>query len=304
MIKKAHLSGVMFSVIFGFSFMMSKTALNFTTPIGLIAYRFLVAFIIFEILRQTKLVKIKIRKKGLLSILLVALFQPVLYFLFETYGLSLTTSAEAGLMIAMIPIFVTILSVVILKEKPKLSQLFFIILSVLGVLFIQIFKTGFEIESSLIGFVLLLLAVISAAIFNIASRDASKVHNPIEITYMMTLLGAITFNSIYLIQLSTTNTLSMYFANLQHLSLILPILYLGIIASIIGFLLVNYSLSKLPAHVSSIYSNIATIVAVIAGSVFLQEQIQYYHIIGGLMIVIGVYGAARINYLNTRIKND
>ena len=275
MIKKAHLSGVMFSVIFGFSFMMSKTALNFTTPIGLIAYRFLVAFIIFEILRQTKLVKIKIRKKGLLSILLVALFQPVLYFLFETYGLSLTTSAEAGLMIAMIPIFVTILSVVILKEKPKLSQLFFIILSVLGVLFIQIFKTGFEIESSLIGFVLLLLAVISAAIFNIASRDASKVHNPIEITYMMTLLGAITFNSIYLIQLSTTNTLSMYFANLQHLSLILPILYLGIIASIIGFLLVNYSLSKLPAHVSSIYSNIATIVAVIAGSVFLQEQIQY-----------------------------
>lgn len=302
MIRKAHLSGVMFSVIFGFSFMMSKTALNYTTPIGLIAYRFLIAFIIFEILRQTKLVKIKLSKKGLPSILLVALFQPVLYFLFETYGLSLTTSAEAGLMIAMIPIFVTILSVVILKEKPKPSQLFFILLSVLGVLFIQIFKTGFEIKSSFIGFVLLLLAVISAAIFNIASRDASKAHKPVEITYMMTLLGAITFNSIYLIQLSKTNTLSMYFANLRHLSLTLPILYLGIIASIIGFLLVNYSLSKLPAHVSSIYSNIATIVAVIAGSLFLQEQIQYYHIIGGLMILIGVYGAARINYLNTRIK--
>jgi drug/metabolite transporter (DMT)-like permease len=41
-------------------------------------------------------------------------------------------------------------------------------------------------------------------------------------------------------------------------------------------------------------------VSVIAGAIFLKETIEYYHIIGGLLIVTGVYGAARLNYLRNR----
>jgi len=302
--KKGHIAGIFFSTIFGFSFMMSKTALAHVSPIGLIAYRFLLAYLVFEVLRLIKVIKIKINKKALPSIILVAIFQPVLYFLFETYGLAKTTSAEAGLMIALIPIFVTILSSFILKEKPKALQVVFIIISVGGVLLIQIFKSGLNLESSSIGFGLLLLAVISAALFNIASRNASKKHKPYEITYIMMLMGAISFNSIYIIELISKDSLAMYFANLGNLQVLLPILYLGIVASIVGFFLVNFSLGVLPAHVSSIYSNISTIVAVIAGALFMHETIYYYHIIGGVMIIAGVYGAARINYLRTVKKHD
>ncbi|PKK94888.1 MAG: EamA family transporter, partial [Tenericutes bacterium HGW-Tenericutes-5] len=93
--KKAHISGIFFSIIFGFSFMMSKTAMNYVSPMGLIAYRFLLAFLVFTILRITGIIKIKIHLKSLFWIVLVAFFQPVLYFAFETYGLSLTSSAEA-----------------------------------------------------------------------------------------------------------------------------------------------------------------------------------------------------------------
>ncbi len=298
--KLPHISGIAFSIIFGFSFMMSKIALENITPIALISYRFLVAFLFFEILRLTKIIKIKINQKELLSIALVAIFQPVLYFLFETFGLNLTTSGEAGLMIALIPIFVTIMSALILKEKPLKIQLFFIILSFLGVILIQLFKNQLSFESSTLGFVLLLFAVISAALFNIASRSAAKSHKPHEITYVMMLFGAITFNSIYLVKLTIANELNTYINNFTKLNVILPIIYLGIIASIFGFFLVNYSLSKLPAHISSIYSNIATVVAVIAGAIFLNEPLRFYHIIGGAMIITGVYGAARINYLRTR----
>ena len=300
--KKAHISGIFFSIIFGFSFMMSKTAMNYVSPMGLIAYRFLLAFLVFTILRITGIIKIKIHLKSLFWIVLVAFFQPVLYFAFETYGLSLTSSAEAGLMIALIPIIVTILSSIILKEIPKLAQVFFIVLSVSGVILIQIFKSGLSLESSNKGYTLLLLAVISAALFNIASRNASKHYKPHEITYIMMLCGAVTFNIIYLRELIIDNQLSLYLENLTNIKLVLPIVYLGIVASIFGFFLVNYSLSKLPAHISSIYSNIATIVAVIAGAIFLNETIEFYHIIGGLMIITGVYGAARINYLRNRKK--
>ena len=302
--KKAHIAGILFSIIFGFSFMMSKTALEYVSPIGLISYRFLLAFIVFEILRLTKIVKINLNKKSLVSIILVAVFQPVLYFIFETYGLSMTSSAEAGLMIALIPIFVTLLSTIILKEKPLKSQVFFIVISVGGVILIQLFRSGISFESSYTGFSLLLLAVISAALFNIASRNAAKDHKPQEITYIMMLMGAISFNSIYLTQLIINHNVTSYFIVLKNISVILPVVYLGIVASIIGFFLVNYSLNKLPAHISSIYSNISTVVAVIAGALFLDETIYFYHIIGGIMIITGVYGAARINYSRNRRKND
>ncbi len=298
--KLGHIAGISFAIIFGFSFMFSKIALVYISPMGLIAYRFLLAFVSFEILRITKIIKVNVEKKYLLSVLLVALFQPVMYFIFETYGLTIITSSEAGMMIALIPIFVTILSAVILKEKPTKLQILFIFVSAFGILLIQGMKTGFHINSSFLGFLLLFGAVFSAASFNIASRNASRKLKPQEITYYMMLLGAVIFNLIYIIQLGFNHNLIDYFYNILDIKIIIPIFYLGVIASIVGFFLVNYSLSKMPAHVSSVYANLSTVIAVMAGYVFLKEALYWYHIIGGILIIIGVYGVARGNIINTK----
>lgn len=294
--KSGHIAGILFSIIFGFSFMFSKILLESITPMGVIAYRFLVAFIVFEVLRLTKVVKIRFKKKLFVPIILVAFFQPILYFIFETYGLNIINSSEAGMMIALIPIFVVILSSLILNEKPNRTQIVFIVLSVLGILLIQIFKSGLAFNSNLFGVALLFFAVLSAALFNIASRKASTKVNPYELTYFMMLYGAVVFNIIYVAQLIFAGDLTVYYKTFSDSSIIFPLIYLGVIASIGGFFLVNYALSKLPAHVSSIYSNLSTVVAVFAGYMFLDESIRWYHIVGGLMIVIGVYGTARTNY--------
>ncbi|MBI9008748.1 MAG: DMT family transporter [Tenericutes bacterium] len=293
--KLGHLAGILFALIFGFSFMFSKIVLEYVSPMGLIAYRFLLAFIVFEVLRLTKVVKIRFQKELLLPVLIVAAFQPILYFIFETYGLDKTTSSEAGMMIALIPIFVTILSSLVLNEKPSYGQIVFIFLSFSGVVLIQVLNGGNSEGSSVFGFALILLAVISAALFNIASRNASKKVKPYELTYFMMLAGAVVFNLIYISQLIFNGELSVYISGISSFNVFGPILYLGIVASIGGFFLVNYALSILPAHVSSIYANLSTVVAVIAGYVFLNEALRWYHIVGGAMIIIGVYGTARIN---------
>lgn len=290
-----HIAGVIYATIFGFTFMFSKVALTYVIPIGLIAYRFLIAILVLEILRWFKVIHIRFEKKHIKDLFLVALFQPILYFIFETFGIKLTTSGEAGMMIALIPIFVTILSSIILKEAPKKIQIFFILLSVSGVLFIQVMKSSSGLDVNLWGLLLLLGAVISAALFNIASRNASKTLKPYEITYFMMLGGAIVFNTMYLIQWAFESRITDYVMNLSHIELLVPILYLGVIASIGGFFLVNFALSKIPAHVSSIYANLSTIVAIIAGAWLLQEKLYYYHFIGALMIIIGVYGTVRFN---------
>jgi drug/metabolite transporter (DMT)-like permease len=302
MYKKAHLAGILFSTIFGFSFMFSKIAMTYVTPVGLIAYRFLVAIIAFELLRLFKIVKIRFDKSLFKPLLYVVIFQPILYFIFETYGLFLSTSGEAGMMIALIPIFVTIFSALILKEKPSKVQVLFILLSVSGVMLIQLSKTTEGLFTEMLGFLLLLGAVLSAAMFNIASRSASKNATPYEVTYFMMLSGAIAFNVLYIIQLVLNQSLTDYLIIFKEINLLLPILYLGIVASIGGFFLVNLALYLLPAHVTSIYSNIATIVAIIAGATLLNEDIFLYHIIGSLMIIAGVYGTVRFSKHKQRVK--
>lgn len=265
----------------------------YVSPIGLIAYRFLIAYAGFEILRLTGIIKIRLEKRKLVLLSLVALFQPILYFMFETFGLNLTSSSEAGMMIAIIPIFVTIIGSLILKEKPTTVQIVFISISVTGIILIQVFKAGGGLTGSTVGFVLLLMAVLSAAFFNIVSRKASSISTPFEVTYVMMLAGAGAFNIIYLIQLAFENRVGDYLSNLRHVELVLPLVYLGLVASIGGFFLVNYTLGKLPAHVSSIYSNLSTIVAIGAGALILHEQLQFYHYLGSALILIGVYGTIR-----------
>lgn len=301
--KVVHLAAISFAVIFGFSFMFSKVALDYVTPIGLISYRFLTAFLVIELLRLVGLIRIRFKFTYVKSLLLVAIFQPVLYFLFEVYGLARTSSSEAGMMIALIPIFVSILSTLILKEKPKLIQVFFIVLSVFGIIYIQLSKSSSGLQFELLGFLLLFGAVLSAAVFNITSRNASKVLKAYELTYFMMLIGAIVFNSIYVINLMKENRLGDYVGNLQHIELLGPILYLGVVASIGGFFLVNYALGHLEAHVASIYSNLATIVSIVAGAVFLGEHLFYYHYLGSTLIIIGVYGTVRFNR-KKRVKEE
>jgi len=290
--KYRHLAGIGFATIFGLTFLFTKQALNYVSPMGLIAYRFLVAWLLFALLLLFKIVKLEFPKKMFKYLILTSIFQPVIYFIAETYGLMYIGSGEAGLMIALIPIFVTLLSGLILKERPTKIQYLFIVLSVAGVMIIQLNQLGSSSEHWL-GYLLLFIAVLAASFFNISSRHISKEVTPVTSTFMMTSMGALIFNIIYLIQLFIKGETSRYVTNLMHIELIMPILYLAILASVVAFFLVNFTLKYIPAHVSSIYSNISTVIALLAGLIVLDEHLYYFHYIGAIMIICGVYGTVK-----------
>lgn len=299
--KYKHLAGIGFFIIFGLSFLFSKQALEFVSPIGLIAYRFLIAWLFFMLAYVFKLVKIQFDKKMFKYLLLCGLFQPVIYFMTESYGLNLLGTGEAGLMIAIIPIFVTILSAIFLKEMPRKSQMIFMLMSIIGVMVIQLSQLGHD--NQLLGFVFMFIAVIAASLFNITSRYISKTVTPVTSTFFMTTMGALVFNTIYMIELLLNDSLSLYITNLNHIELIVPILYLGIVASVGGFFLVNTTLKHMPAHVSSIYTNISTVIAIVAGLLFLNEYLYIYHYIGAVLILVGVYGTVKFQSTKSHISN-
>jgi drug/metabolite transporter (DMT)-like permease len=284
------LSGIGAAAIFGLSFLFSKMALNSAGTFELLSFRFLTAFLIMTALIGLKIIKVNYKGKNIKGLLLLGIMEPIIYFIFETYGIKFSSSSIAGLMIALIPIGVVILSAYFLKEKPSAVQFMFIIMSVLGVILIGVMGSSGSGGGNLFGILLLLGAVISAAAFTIISRKLSSDFTPIELTYSMMVLAAIFFNGVSIFNHIVNKNIKIYFAPLKNIDFLASIAYLGILSSIVAYFLINFTLSKLEASKSAVVSNLATIVSIIAGVVILKESFYYYHLIGSILIIVGVWG--------------
>ncbi|HBI55891.1 MAG TPA: hypothetical protein DDY38_03570, partial [Firmicutes bacterium] len=116
-------------------------------PFHLLGLRFAAAVLTLILLRLLGIVTIKVTWPQFKALLPLAFFQPILYFPFETLGVQLTSSSQGGMMIAAIPIFVTILAAVVLKERPRPLQYPFILASVGGVIFIMAMQNQGQLEA-------------------------------------------------------------------------------------------------------------------------------------------------------------
>ena len=288
-----YLAAIISSAIFGLSFLFSKMALTVASPLALVAFRFLLAFVVMSALIMFKVIKVNYKNKPIKELIILGLAEPVVYFIFETYGIRETSSSIAGLMLSIIPIAVTILGVYFLKEIPSIKRIMYIVISVSGVALIGIMSASSNEGTSVRGIFLLLGAVITAGFFTIISRKASKYFTPIEITYFMMVLGAIFFNLILISALINRGEILTYFEPLRNSKFICSVLYLGILSSIVAYLLINYTLSKIEASNTSVFANISTIVSVVAGVVILKETFHFYDFIGSALILIGVWGTNR-----------
>ena len=86
--KKAAAAAIVGNVIFGFSFMFSRVVLLEVNAFVMLALRFSIAFLVMTALIAAGVVKVNLRK-NLKPLLLLGIFQPVLYFTFESLGMDL-----------------------------------------------------------------------------------------------------------------------------------------------------------------------------------------------------------------------
>ena len=283
-----YLAGLTFSSIFGFSFLLTKEGLELMTPFHLLGFRFAISFISLSILRIVGIININLKGKNIKKLLLLALFQPGIYFICETTGMLYTTSSEAGMMIALIPVAVTILAAFILDEKPTFVQSIFVALSVGGVFFIIFNREASPIAANYIGLILLGVAVIAAGFYNIISRQLSLEFTPVEITYVMMGFGALLFNLIGIYRKNFE--LGSYFNLLTNTDVLISVVYLGVFSSVVAFFMMNYTLSKITAAESAVFANLTTVVSIIAGVFFRNEPFFKFQVVGAVLIIIGVWG--------------
>jgi len=286
-----YLAGIAISIIFGLSFLFTKQGLEDFSTMVLLSYRFGIAAVIICFLLIMGIIKVNFKGKPLKGIFLLVLFHPAVYFTMEAIGIKYTSSSEAGIMIALIPIVVMVLAMIFLKERPSIIQKFFILISVLGVILIIIMSGSLKLQGHFMGTIALITAVFAGSIFSVLSRKLSKNFTSIEITFVMIVFGAIFFNSIALTKgLLDNNLYSQYITPMTSVNGVVAVLYLGIISSILAFFMQNYMLSKLQATNTSVFTNLTTIISIAAGTLIRHEAFYWYQLAGGILIILGVWG--------------
>ncbi|MDO5689687.1 MAG: DMT family transporter [Tissierellia bacterium] len=283
-------SALVCEVIFGFSFLFTKQATTLTTPLTLLSWRFLVAFASISLLKVLGILQIDFKGKSLRPLLLISFLAPVVYFIGEVVGVSLTTTAESGTMIACIPIVTVLFAAKILKEVPSRTQLMGFGIATLGVIGVVLSKSnGFETSLNPLGYASLFIAVTAYGLFAVLSQRLTE-FNSAEKTFVMMLVGAIVFTTIACIEQVAAGTLRTYLLlPLQNLDFLISILYLGLGSSVIAFLFYNTALHHLGASRTASFAGLTTIITVLAGVVLLKESFSYLQGAATILVLLGVY---------------
>jgi drug/metabolite transporter (DMT)-like permease len=278
------------TLITGLSFLFTKTALKYAGPMDVLAFRFTASLIALLVPIVFKRIHLEYAGKNLRQVCSLALLYPIAFFAFQTFGLVYATSSEGGILQSVTPIFTMILSAIFLKESTTFYQKTSIVLSVIGVIYIFIMKGAGLDLSKVLGISLLLLSAFASAGYHILTRITLRHFSVTEVSFMMTLMGFLFFNAFTVIDHIWKGDLNQYFTPLLNFQFVISILYLGILSSLVTSLLNNYILTKIEAAKVSVFGNLRTVVTIFAGVYILKEQLFIYHIIGSLMIILGVIG--------------
>ena len=285
--KKAMLAAGAAYFIFGLSYLFSKMALNVAEPAILLWARFTVTFIVLNLLLLTRAAKVSYKGKHVLYAVLLGVLQPVMYFVFENYGVKYTNTSTAGLLASVSPILSALLGAIFLRERPNWKQWACIVISIAGVMLVSVRGGGGQDTAA--GVICLVMAYSLGAVYALVVRTISKEFTAFEMTYMMFAVGFVFFTGWAFVS-HGAGTVAMLGAALSDSSFVISVLYLGVAASIGAYFLSNYSLAHLPVARSTIFSNFATVVSVLAGVIVMKDPFGWTQAVAFVLILSGVIG--------------
>lgn len=280
-------------LVWGLSFIGTKIALNSFTPFVCIFLRFGLAslFFLLVFIRQgfPQLSREHHRK-----LILTALFQPGLYFAFETIGLTYTTASSASIILALVPIAVLILAHFILKEAISAYSVAGIFLSVLGIVVLVLGGNhSWSWQGYVLGNLLIVGAVFSAALYMVLARDLGKTLSSLQITGFQVLYGTALFAPFFFYYLPRVQWAQV---SMQSYG---AIVFLSLFCTIGGFLAYNFALTRIEASRASIFINGVPVVTAVGAWFILGEKLTLLQMGGGALVLLAVF----ISSISTKSKN-
>ena len=280
-----HLFASLSVIVWGITFVSTKTLIGQgLSPLQIFVYRFALAYVCMLPLMR-RLWAASLRDE--LTLMLGGLTGGSIYFLTENTALGLTFASNVSLLISTAPLFTMLLERVILGTRLRKSMLGGSIIALAGVATV-IISSSVEFSLSPLGDFLTIVAAILWAGYCLVVKSMSKKYDTFFITRKVLFYGIISVLPFFLL---TTD--SSEYALLKETYVWVNLLYLGLLASMLCYLMWNVAVRALGADKASNYIYVVPLVGVLASAIFLGEPLTVYTIIGAAAVIGGVFIAEK-----------
>ena len=280
-----YIASIFAITLWGMSYIWTDKLIALNIPIFYFVFvRILMAGLVL-FLFNTAYGRIKrIQRQDLPKFLLLAFFEPFIYFICETFGLKLTGSPTlSAMVIATIPIFSIGAGIIFFKEKVNFINIIGILFSLVGIVMVAMAKGSLG-EHFIWGIVLLLIAVISeVGHASITKSLAGNYSSQIIVMYQF-LIGAIYLFPLFIWKGIDGFNMEVYFsAEVWY-----PLICLAILCSSLAFSLWVSTIKNLGVAKSSIFSALIPVAAAIIAWVLGHEYLNSRQWIGIVISTAGV----------------
>jgi drug/metabolite transporter (DMT)-like permease len=274
---------VLAMIFWSFSFIWFKVANETFSPITIVFIRLVFSVILLTAFLFITKNFVKIRKEDRKLFFLLAMFEPFLYFLGESFGLTYVSATVCSVIISTIPVIATLGSWIIFKERLKTINYAGIILSFLGVLVFILNKNG-TLSFNIKGLFLLTFAVFSAVGYNLTLSRLVGRYSPVYIVNVQNVIGAVFFLPVFLI-FDFINFVNTPFS-FRHF---VPIIELSVFASCGAFILFAFSVKKMGISKANVFSNCIPIFTALFAFIILGDKLTLQNIVGMLIVIAGLF---------------
>lgn len=268
-------------LVWGSTYVVTKNGLDDLPPMQFALLRYCVATII--------LVPLAFARGGLArlarpipwgTLVLMGLMGVGLYYTLFNLALSYTTASQVALIQSAFPAMTALLAVLLLRERLDVRRIVGIVLAIGGVaLIVARADPGASARDPLLGNLLTFGSVVVWSTYTILAKRVSNA-DPIAVTAIITLVGTIMLGPAALIE-----------NNWRPITrdALIAVVYLGAFASAGSYLLYNRALRDLDATLVGIFINLSPVIGVATGVLFLREPITGLAIVGGALVLAGVW---------------
>lgn len=289
-VKLAILSLITANIIWGAAFPIYKLTLTEIPPFTFVFLRFfLSAVILFPFVYKN----LKIKTRDLITLFLLSFAGVTLTISFLNFGLQLSSSINAPIIISASPIILIIGSFLYLKEKLKTKVVIGTLISFFGVLVIvlmPVFEKG--ISGTVTGNFFLVFAAIFSVIHALLLKKILPRYNTLTIVFWSFLIG-----SIPLLPLITNEFNQTHWINHLTYPVLAGIAFAVIFATVIGHSIYAFGMKYIKASETGIFAYIDPIATIVVAIPLLHETITTPYLIGAFLVFLGIIVAEkRLNY--------
>ena len=280
---KLYIYIVLAMIFWSFSFIWTRVAIQSFHPMTLITLRLILASALLFVAMKLGGKFQKLRRQDFKWFILLAFFEPFLYYVGETFGLTMVESTLAAVIISTIPLFAPVLAFIVLGECINWATIVGILISLVGVFFV-IYEPNGGFKANPWGVALMFMAVFSAICYATILKKIPSYYNNMSVIFYQSLSGLIFFIPTFLLtDLPTIQTLTISRESLFAL------LMLAVFASVVAFVLFAGVVREIGVARTNVFVNLIPVFTAILAWFILNERLTFYKWAGILVVVSGLF---------------